>query len=98
MAYDLAVICSHRTGVLSVNEQMSTKDIMELIGSHFDIAVDSFELQVYDEQFHRYIDFDDEYAEELRQIVPRAYRQMLSAQVLFQEARKTETVFHLSMF
>jgi hypothetical protein len=71
---------------------------MELIGSHFDISVDYFELQVYDDRFQKYIDFDDEYAEELRQILPRTYKKTLSAQVLFRESSETDSVCCFSMF
>jgi hypothetical protein len=98
MAYDLAVLCSHRTGVLSVYPQMSMKEIMELIGSYFDITVDCFELQVYDDRSQKYIDFDDEYAEELRQILPQTYKKTISARVLFQVPSQTENASCFSLF
>jgi hypothetical protein len=98
MAYDLVVQCLHQVNLLSVHPQMSMKEIMELIGSHFHITVNSFELQVYDDRWQKYIDFDDEYAEELRQISPQTYRKTINAQVLFPEARKTKSVSLLGMF
>ena len=74
---------------------MAMKDIMKLIGSYFDIPTDSFELQVYDDRFGKYIDFDDEYVEELRCGLPKNY-EMLFGQVLFQATQTTNIVSTLS--
>jgi hypothetical protein len=98
MAYDLAVRCVHQTGVVSVHLRMSTKEIMKLIGLQFNIIEEPFELQVYDERFQTYIDFDDEYAEELRQISPRTHRTTLTAEVLFTNTRETKNISCYSMF
>jgi hypothetical protein len=98
MAYDLAVRCVHQTGVVSVHLHMSTKEIMKLIGLQFNIIEEPFDLQVYDDRFRTYIDFDDEYAEELRQISPRTHRKTLTAEVLFTNTRETENISCYSMF
>ncbi|CAF1316740.1 unnamed protein product [Rotaria sp. Silwood1] len=92
-SYDLAVLCYHQASTLSVHPHMSYSEIMELIASRFDISVDSFELQVYDEQFQTYIDFDDECTERLRQLLPRTRKKTLPAQVLFHETREAEPEF-----
>ncbi len=97
-SYDLAVFCYHETRTLSIDSQMPANEINELIASHFNIDSDSFELQVYDDHFQRYIDFDDEYTERIRQMLPRMYRKMLHAEVLFKNASETETVSCFSMF
>jgi hypothetical protein len=61
---------------------MSISGIFERIGSHFDLSQDSFHVQIYDERFRDYIDFDDEYAEELQQRLPRTSTAALNVRVI----------------
>lgn len=97
MAYDLAVFCFHQLGTISVQPEMSIERIMELVGLYFDISSDSYELQVYDDQSQRNIDFDDEYVEELRQTSRQTYKRTIRAEVLFEKVRKTEIFSSISM-
>ncbi|CAF1510433.1 unnamed protein product [Adineta steineri] len=96
MAYNLAVRCLHQTDNVSVYPHMSVKEIMERIRLQFNIIEDLFEVQVYDERFKRYIDFDDEYAEELRQIAPRTYKNTFTAEILFEEIGEITNVSALN--
>lgn len=95
MGYDLLVKCSNRIGTISVQPHMSLEGIMGLIASHFDIELDSFELQVYEDESQRYIDFDAEFAEELQQITSQTPGRIFQAEVLF-EVRKMESFSSLS--
>ncbi|CAF1145819.1 unnamed protein product [Rotaria magnacalcarata] len=80
-SYNLVILCDHRTYELFVNPNLSKSEIVERIGSHFDLSQNSFHVQIYDERFLDYIDFDEEYAEELQQRLPRTHTTTLNARV-----------------
>lgn len=89
-AYDLSVVCRHQCISIPVYPCMSYNEIMELIASTFSIKLSAFELQVYDERFKLNVDFDEEYVQTLRKVLPRTGKTMLSAEVLFQEPNEEE--------
>ncbi|CAF3121210.1 unnamed protein product [Rotaria sp. Silwood2] len=92
-SYDLGVMCHHQISIVSINPYMSYTEIIELVASNFNIKVNSFELQVYDERFQAYVDFDEECAQRLRQVLPRTEKKTLPAEVLFQETSEAEPEF-----
>ncbi|CAF2074701.1 unnamed protein product [Rotaria magnacalcarata] len=92
-SYDLGILCHHEINILSIYPYMSYYDIMQLVASNFNIKMNSFELQVYDEQFQSYVDFDEECAQRLRQVLPRTEKKTLPAEVLFQEISEAEPEF-----
>ena len=94
MDYNFAVQCWHRTHEFSVCSEMSTNNIMKLIGSYFDIPIESFELEIYDDRLGKYIDFDDEYVEELQQSLPRLANKIFSLRVVSQG---TDAISNISM-
>ncbi|UJR07984.1 hypothetical protein I4U23_012263 [Adineta vaga] len=71
---------------------MSLKEIMESIMLFFEINENSFELEVYDQRYQRFIDFDDEYVEELRHILPITHKKQLHVRVLLQNVTEMENV------
>ncbi|CAF4091203.1 unnamed protein product [Rotaria socialis] len=78
-SYNLVILCCNRIYELFVNPNLSKSEIVERIGSHFDLSQNSFYVQIYDERFLDYIDFDEEYAEELQQRLPRTHTTTLNA-------------------
>jgi len=92
-SYDLVILCSHRTYVLSVQPNMSKSEIVERIRSHFDLQQDSFHVEIYDERFFDYIDFDDEYAEELQERLPRTHTTTVNARVICWYPYNSEEAF-----
>nr|ACD54630.1 unknown [Adineta vaga] len=92
MEYNLTVEYSNKSDVLLLNTSMSLKEIMESIMLFFEINENSFELEVYDQRYQRFIDFDDEYVEELRQILPRTHKKQIHVRVLLQNVTEMENV------
>ena len=81
--------------MLSVEPEMSVKEIMQRIASDFDLSPNAFNLQIYDEETRTYVDFDEEYAEELRQRLPQTHKKTLHAQVSIPTTKDTDRGFDL---
>ncbi len=94
-SYDLSILCSPRTHTLSVHSKMSVKEIIQRIASHFNLIANSFNVQIYDERIKMYVDFDEQYGEELRQRLPRTHKTTLVAQVSLLETNDAEEDFDL---
>jgi hypothetical protein len=74
---------------------MSVKEIIQRIASHFNLIANSFNVQIYDERIKMYVDFDEQYGEELRQRLPRTHKTTLVAQVSLLETNDAEEDFDL---
>lgn len=92
MAYTLRIHCLQATGKVRVNKRMPFTKIMEAIGNRFNISTDSFEVQVYDPISQKYIDFDEEYNEELRHQTNTGKNKMIDGRVLLQDAESIASI------
>ena len=81
ISYKICALYQTKICELLVEPTMSRSSVVGLIGFHLGLSEDSFQVQIYDERFHDYIDFDEEYAEKLQERLPCTYSSTLNARV-----------------
>lgn len=79
--YDLKVLCADRTCTLSVTPAMSLHEILCKIRTRFQLLQNDWYVEIYDESYKDYVDFDEEYMKELPNDLPRFPKQTRVARV-----------------